>query len=227
VAIRCGADVVAFLSFRATSIAQTTRAQDKGGKINGVTVVETERLVLREFDPADVPALQQVFADPYARQFYASLTEREAARAWIDNNIERYRRDGHGLWAACLRETGEMIGDCGLVVLQIEGRARVEVGYHVRADWRGRGLASEAASACMEFGFRDLLVSELVSMVHPANEASRVVASRLHHDCRRFMRHGAQYYLFSTRADTWRSRLGQSVAIHTASADQTGGDLCD
>jgi len=179
----------------------------KGGDrvISRNVVIETDRLVLRTFETGDETALQQVFADPCARQFYSVMAEHGAVRSWIERNLVRYRQDGYGLWAACLRETGEVIGDCGLILQHIAGVPEVEVAYHIRADLRGRGLATEGATACLDLGFSSFGARQIVSMVHPANIASRTVASRVHRDQRRFMHHGLQYYLFFTTAHDWQS----------------------
>ena len=53
---------------------------------------------------------------------------------WIERNVNRYRKDGFGLWAVCLKDTGELIGDCGLTLQNIHGEILPEIGYHIRRD---------------------------------------------------------------------------------------------
>jgi ribosomal-protein-alanine N-acetyltransferase len=171
-------------------------------------LLTTERLGLRPFRPDDARAVFRVFDDIDAVRFYPDMTNASAAAAWISRNQERYQKDGFGLWAACLLGTGELIGDCGLTRQSIEGRSEVEIGYHVRADCRGRGFASEAAQACLEYGFRLGGCHQVVSMVHPGNEASRRVADGVHDHVRRFERLGDQYYLFYTERREWLESCG-------------------
>ena len=164
-------------------------------------VLETERLVLRPFVPDDAPALIKVFDDWYAKRFYPDMVYLPMAERWVLRNIKRHEEEGVGLWAACLKDTGEMIGDCGLIHQTIRERPEVEVAYHLRADHRGKGLATEAALACLKLGFDTLDCEQIVSMVHPDNQASKRVAERVHDDWMRFMRDAVRYYLFYTPRD--------------------------
>ena len=76
-------------------------------------ILETERLYLREMDMGDFDALYQVLADKNIMQHYPYSFDEERVRSWIERNMNRYKDNGFGLWAVCLKETGEMIGDCG------------------------------------------------------------------------------------------------------------------
>jgi len=77
-----------------------------------------------------------------------------------------------------LKSSGELIGDCGLTVQDVEGASEIEIGYHVRRDHWGQGFATEAARACRDYGFAHLGVSRLVSIIRPENLASRRVAEK-------------------------------------------------
>jgi RimJ/RimL family protein N-acetyltransferase len=100
--------------------------------------------------------------------------------AWIARNRQRYAEDGFGLWALELRSSGELVGDCGLTFQELEGRPELEVGWHVRADLRGRGLATEAGGACLAWGFDQTDRSRVISLVHVDNAASAAVARKVH-----------------------------------------------
>jgi RimJ/RimL family protein N-acetyltransferase len=77
-----------------------------------------------------------------------------------------------------LRSTGELIGDCGCGVQEVEGKKEVEIAYHVRRDLWGKGYAPEAARACMEYAFNRLGAPRLISMIRPENTNSRRVAEK-------------------------------------------------
>ena len=94
-------------------------------------VIETERLLLREMNDDDFHALYKVLADSEIMQHYPYAFDENRVRNWIARNIERYRVFGFGLWAVCLKETGEMIGDCGLTMQLIGGQIKPEIGYHI------------------------------------------------------------------------------------------------
>ena len=79
-------------------------------------VIETDRLLLREMTDDDFQALYKVLADSNIMKHYPHAFDENMVRNRIKRNIERYRVFGFGLWAVCLKETGEMIGDCGLTI---------------------------------------------------------------------------------------------------------------
>ena len=141
-------------------------------------ILETPRLQLREFCRQDAAALAAVLSDPEAMRFYPEPLDRRAVVEWIDRNRRRYAKDGFGLWAMVLKSSGELIGDCGLVRQSVNGNQEFEIGYHVRRDLWGRGLAPEAARACRDFGFKKLEVERLISLIRPENLPSRRVAEK-------------------------------------------------
>ncbi|MBR5111250.1 MAG: GNAT family N-acetyltransferase [Clostridia bacterium] len=115
--------------------------------------LETERLFLREMDQNDYDALYAVLADHDIMRHYPYAFDEERVRGWIQRNMARYRENGFGLWAVCLKQTGEMIGDCGLTLQTIDGEILPEIGYHIRADCQRKGYAKEAAKAVMDWAF--------------------------------------------------------------------------
>jgi RimJ/RimL family protein N-acetyltransferase len=143
-----------------------------------VKVLETSRLILREFRPEDVDALSLTLSDPETMRFYPAPFDRAGVENWIFHNLVRYKEHGHGLWAMLLKSSGELIGDCGLTVQPVDGTDEVEIGYHVRRDLWGQGLATEAARACRDFGFARLPVERLISLIRPENLPSCRVAEK-------------------------------------------------
>lgn len=85
------------------------------------TIIKTERLFLREMTGEDYDALNEVLADSDIMQQNPYAFDEARVHGWIERNIERYHASGFDLWALCLRENGEMIGDCGLTVQGIKG----------------------------------------------------------------------------------------------------------
>ncbi len=147
------------------------------GLIDGL-ILETPRLLLRKFVMDDAETLEAVLGDPVTMEYYPALLDRRGVEGWIERNTGRYQRDGHGLWAMVLKSPKQLIGDCGCVMQEVEGRNEVEVGYHVRRDLWGHGYATEAARACMEYAFTRLGARRVISMIRPPNVASRRVAEK-------------------------------------------------
>lgn len=114
-------------------------------------ILETDRLFLREMNMDDFDALYQVLADSEIMQHYPYTFDEKRVRDWIERNMNRYLKDGFGLWAVCLKDTGEMIGDCGLTLQNIEGEMLPEIGYHIRRDKQHNGYAKEAAKGVLDW----------------------------------------------------------------------------
>src|SRR5271163_4881386 len=116
-----------------------------------MTILQTPRIQLREFTSQDVDAIASVLSDPETMRFYPAPYDRAGVEQWIARNRDRYETDSVGLWAMELMSTKELIGDCGIIVQKIEGELLYEIGYHLRRDFWGRGLATEAAVACRDW----------------------------------------------------------------------------
>ena len=147
--------------------------------------IKTERLFLREMDMNDFDALYLVLADTDIMQHYPYAFDAERVREWIERNMKRYRENGFGLWAVCLKETGEMIGDCGLTLQKIRGEMLPEIGYHIRGNCQRQGYAREAARAVRNWAFRNTDYPAVYSCCKYTNEPSIRTAESIgmHFDC--------------------------------------------
>lgn len=144
-----------------------------------MTILQTSRLLLRELTPRDADVLSLVLSDPETMRYYPAPYDRAGVEQWIERNRQRYQDDGVGLWAMELRFTTDVIGDCGVVVQDVEGERLYEIGYHLRRDFWGQGLATEAAIACRDWAFARLKTERLISLIRPENAPSRRVAERV------------------------------------------------
>lgn len=135
-------------------------------------ILETERLFLREMTMDDFDSMYAVLADPEIMQHYPYSFDEERVRSWIERNMKRYTDDGFGLWAVCLKDTGEMIGDCGLTLQNIDGTMLPEIGYHIRKDQQRKGYAKEAAMAVRDWAFGNTEYPALYSYCKYTNVGS-------------------------------------------------------
>ena len=76
-------------------------------------IIETERLILREYTKDDFDALYKLLSDPITMKHYPKPYDENGTRRWLDWSFDNYNKYGFGLWAAEIKETGEFIGDCG------------------------------------------------------------------------------------------------------------------
>jgi RimJ/RimL family protein N-acetyltransferase len=144
-----------------------------------VVPAPTPRLTFHEMTLDDLDDMAGLLSDPQVMRHYPQPKTRQEARAWIAWNQRLYREHGFGLWLLTLRATGEFVGDCGLTPQQVDGVTELEVGYHVRAALQGRGLATEAATACCDYA-RDVLGADrLIALIGLRNRPSQRVAEKL------------------------------------------------
>ena len=118
-------------------------------------MIETPRLILRNYTLSDFDSLYEILSDPETMQHYPAPYDEEKTRNWITWNLDNYEKYGFGLWAVVLKETGEFIGDCGITLQNIDGEILPEIGYHIHKKYWRRGFAKEAARAVRDWGFRN------------------------------------------------------------------------
>lgn len=140
--------------------------------------IKTKRLVLRPLSKGDEDNLMKIFSDPIAMTFYLGTKTVKEAEEWIAKASNLHQTKKMGFFACELLDSGEFVGICGLLPQSPNGQEEVEVGYlFVRKYW-GQGYATEAARACMDYGFHTLGLSKIISLIDPKNEKSINVAKR-------------------------------------------------
>ena len=143
------------------------------------TPMRTARLVLAPFDASHVSPLAAMLADPVVMTFFPRPMTLPETEAWWRRTTERYRAHGTGLLAVHEAGTGAFLGDCGLQIRVVGGRTHLELGYHFARHAWGHGYATEAARACVQAGFDDAGVADIVALIRPENLPSQGVARRL------------------------------------------------
>lgn len=144
-------------------------------------ILETNRLLLRHYEPADLDALFALYQDPevvrYIPDAPQTLAETKEQLDWFLHGHPR--RPELGLWATIYKPTNQFIGRCGLLPWTIEGRDEVEVAYTIARSHWGQGLATEAAQAILTYGFEQLGFTRLVCLIDEENTASIRVAEKI------------------------------------------------
>jgi ribosomal-protein-alanine N-acetyltransferase len=143
-------------------------------------IVETPRLTLRVLEIDDVEALERVHGDPDVMRFSVDGAKtRDQILRYIANARECHRRTGHSQWAVVWRQAGLCIGECGIWQQDVDGIAGHEISYRLRRDFWNRGIATEAARFCRDYGFERLRLDRMISIVDPRNTASIRVAEKI------------------------------------------------
>jgi len=139
--------------------------------------IQTKRLLLRPFTPADFDSLYAIFSDAEVMRYYPKPYDAATTQRWLDWNLQNYREHGFGIWAVILKETGAFIGDCGLTMQNIDGQLLPEIGYHFHKNYWRQGFGSEAAKAVRDWFFENTAYDSVYSYMTEANIPSQATAA--------------------------------------------------
>lgn len=141
--------------------------------------ITTKRLFLTPFAPEHADALHAMEADPDLMRHLGGTRSREETEAAIARVQARWQSLGHGWWTVFLRDTGTVIGAACLQHLAHQPDAPLEIGWRLMPAYRGKGYATEAGQAAMDFAFHRLGVTYLCAVAALENRASQRVMQRL------------------------------------------------
>jgi ribosomal-protein-alanine N-acetyltransferase len=146
-----------------------------------VVILETPRMVLRRLEPRDLDALFLLYRDPDVRRYFPDGTrtfeETKRELEWFQHGHPEF--PALGLWATVERASGAFLGRCGLLPWEIQGKREVELAFLIDKSRWGEGLATEAASAIVDYARTRLGLSRLICLIAPGNVASIRVASKI------------------------------------------------
>ena len=142
-----------------------------------IPTLRTERLVLRPFREEDLDAWAAIVGDPETAQWIGGVRTREDAWRSIAMYLGHWELRGYGQWAVERRLDGRLVGRAGL--WYPEGWPELEVGWTLDRSVWGEGFATEAGRASMDWGFAELGLTRIASVIAPGNARSRAVAVRL------------------------------------------------
>ena len=141
-------------------------------------MIETKRLFIRNLNEKDLDDLGLILKDDETMYAYEGAFSDDEVLSWMEKQFSRYRDHGFGLWAVVLKDTGAMIGQCGLTIQEWKGADVLEVGYLFNKAYWHHGYATEAARACLEYAFEKLDAERVSSIIRTTNTASLNVARR-------------------------------------------------
>lgn len=139
-------------------------------------IIETARLIIREYTMEDFDGLYEILSDAETMKYSPRPYDENGTRRWINWCLDSYRQNGFGLWALELKDTGAFIGDCGISMQNIDGEMLPEIGYHVnKAYWR-QGYAKEACAAVKDWLFENTDFDCVYSYMNQENRPSYATA---------------------------------------------------
>lgn len=142
--------------------------------------IESERVSFRLLTEDDMKAWEAFFTDNPHLHFVGVLDPKspeEESKIWIERQMKRYGETGVGILAACLKETGELIGNAGIIYRDdVLGEERFEIGYSVIPKYWKQGLASEMAIRLREYFEEHQIDNKVISIINVENIGSQKVA---------------------------------------------------
>lgn len=142
-------------------------------------IVETERLIVRPLGERDIATLVTLWTDPQVTQFLGGPREATKLTASFLEDLAAEPRPSLDLWPVEEKSSGRVIGHCGLIPKEVDGRAEVEIIYILAASAWGRGYATEVSHAIRDHGFHALDCPRLIALIDPEHAASERVALKL------------------------------------------------
>lgn len=142
-------------------------------------ILETERLILRRQQAADVTFLTNLWADPEVTRYMGGPRERRWLQSVFEGTAANPFAERYDLWPVVEKETGQVVGHCGLVDKDVDGTTEIELTYILSPSVWGKGYATEIGQAIMQLAFEKMGVERLIALIEPGNQASERVAVKV------------------------------------------------
>lgn len=145
--------------------------------MSDIPTLETERLILRAPSDEDALVYEEFFMDGEASKFYGGPLSQQAAHEKLFRDQKHWRLRGYGKWALERKDTGDVVGGCGIV--WPEGWPRSELTWWIGGASRRMGFAKEASLAAIEFGYSELKWEFVQTHMKDDNLAAKALALAL------------------------------------------------
>lgn len=163
-----------------------------------VTITTTKRLIIRELSVEDITQIYKIYSNPEVKKYIDDIDE------YLENEIEKhkayirnvYNFYGYGLWGVFSKETGDLIGRCGIQNSFINGTNEIELGYLLDRNHWGLGYAIECVKAIFKYAFNELSLERIVAVIDPLNLRSIKVAEQAGMKCVSHIERNNRNYLF-------------------------------
>ncbi|MEA5564086.1 GNAT family N-acetyltransferase [Anabaena sp. UHCC 0399] len=168
--------------------------------------IETTRLILRHFSLDDFDSLFRLYSDAEVMRYLSPRTKAQTQASLI-KHIQHWQEHNLGMWAVVYKDSGKMIGRCGLGFL--DTTPEVELGYVLDKSYWNMGLGTEASQATLKYGFLKVKLDRIVAIARPENIASRRVIEKVG---MKYQKH-AHYYgqdvvYYALSKSEWQSNEG-------------------
>lgn len=142
-------------------------------------ILETERLILRLQQAEDIDALVDLWSDPEVTHHLGGPRERDWLRTEFDQVAREPDAERYDLWPVIEKQSGQLVGNCGLLEKEVAGNPEIELIYIIAASAWGKGYATEIGKAIIQHAFDELGLERLIALIEPENAASEGVARKV------------------------------------------------
>ncbi|MBM7419107.1 MULTISPECIES: GNAT family N-acetyltransferase [Chryseobacterium] len=176
-----------------------------------LTNQQTKRLLFRKLERSDFENWLELFEDVQTAKKLGMdnfKTPKERCEKWFEMTFHRYENNLSGQNVLISKENNQFVGQCGLLVREVENEFELEIAYSILPEFRGKGFAIEAARKCRDFAFESQFHNRLISIIIPENDNSKNVALKNGMTFKKKI----NYYdkvmdLFEIRKSNWEANL--------------------
>ena len=149
---------------------------------NYLSGFETDRLIIRKLCRRDILVWAEFFLDKASFDFIGLQDDRQPcdhSERWMERQFKRYREGEYGLMALIEKESMKLVGQCGLITMNVQREGELEIGYHILKEHRNMGFATEAALAFRDKVFENNITENLITVINTNNMLSVKVTNKL------------------------------------------------
>ena len=143
-----------------------------------LTNQETKRILFREIRISDFNDWLEFYKNPNTSLHWISKLESPEieCKKWYEKQFYRYENNLGGMNALIVKESGKLIGHCGLLIQKVDNITELEIGYSLLPEFWNKGFATESAKKCRDYAFENKLSNSIISIISLTNKPSETVA---------------------------------------------------
>lgn len=142
-------------------------------------ILRTDRLCLRRIQASDISTLIDLWCDPDVTKHLGGPRDREKIKPLFEEDIENPFAHEYDLWPVEELATNEVVGYCGLLEKEVDGKDEIEINYIFKESAWGKGFAKEIGKGIIEYAFNVKKLDRLIALIKPENKASEFVAKKI------------------------------------------------
>ena len=150
-----------------------------GNAKSSLTILETDRMILRCQQASDVEFLVDLWSDPEVTRYMGGPRDQDTLRSGFEETAKDPYAERFVLWPLIDKDSGQPVGPCGLLEKQAEGNTEIELVYVLAPTAWGRGYATEIGNALKRYAFGEMSIRRLIALIEPRNTPSEKVAVKI------------------------------------------------